>query len=113
MGEDKLGNKYFEIPANPSIGKRRNSRYFEPKVKDRFDQDLPSEWESWLRNRRENPPTLEEINRNHEILELTRKNAAEKGYIPKTAIQEKMGTFPRHEEYELMPGEKEDWKKEK
>lgn len=58
MGEDYLGNKYYEIPADPSRGKRKTSRYFEPPgERDRNDPDdhgheLTAEWESWLRGRR-------------------------------------------------------------
>lgn len=51
-GEDNFGNKFYEIPANPSVGKRKDSRWFEPKVKDDFDQEMAAEWEAWLRGRR-------------------------------------------------------------
>lgn len=52
IGEDYFGNKYYEIPPNPSIGKRKASRWFEPIHKDDFDQELSAEWEAWLRGRR-------------------------------------------------------------
>lgn len=52
IGEDYFGNKYYEIPPNPSIGKRKASRWFEPKDKDSFDQEITAEWEAWLRGRR-------------------------------------------------------------
>ena len=54
MGEDYYGNKYFEIAANPSIGKRKPERWFEPSGEDKeiFDQERTAEWESWLRGRR-------------------------------------------------------------
>lgn len=53
VGEDYFGNKYFEIPANPSIGKRKPERWFEPiGDPDAFDRELTGEWESWLRGRR-------------------------------------------------------------
>lgn len=53
MGEDYFGNKYYEIPANPRIGKRRHERWFEPSNdRDAFDRELTAEWESWLRGRR-------------------------------------------------------------
>lgn len=52
MGEDYFGNKYYEIPANPSIGKRKPSRWFEPPRKDDFDQERTAEWDAWLRGRR-------------------------------------------------------------
>lgn len=54
MGEDYFGNKYYEIPAQPQVGKRRAERWFEPSEKkdENFDRELTAEWESWLRYRR-------------------------------------------------------------
>lgn len=53
MGEDYFGNKYYEIPRNPALGKRKTERWFEPAGdKDAFDRELTAEWESWLRGRR-------------------------------------------------------------
>lgn len=54
MGEDYFGNKYYEIPAKPQIGKRRAERWFEPSsnADENFDNELTAEWESWLRHRR-------------------------------------------------------------
>ena len=36
-GEDYFGNKYYEIPADPSRGKRKPSRWFEPPGKPEDD----------------------------------------------------------------------------
>lgn len=53
IGEDYFGNKYYEIKANPGIGKRRTERWFEPSGdKEAFDRELTAEWEAWLRGRR-------------------------------------------------------------
>lgn len=52
MGEDYFGNKYYEIPANPAIGKRKPSRYFTPVDKEDFEQERTAEWDAWLRYRR-------------------------------------------------------------
>lgn len=57
-GEDHLGNKYFEIPADASRGKSKRSRWFEPPGEksmndpDDHGHELSAEWESWLRGRR-------------------------------------------------------------
>ncbi|CAD6998464.1 NADH dehydrogenase [ubiquinone] 1 alpha subcomplex assembly factor 2 [Ceratitis capitata] len=113
IGEDYFGNKYYEIPANPSIGKRKASRYFVPNRKEAFDQELTAEWEAWLRGRRDEPPTREELVRNLSIMEMKQRNAAElegsygekddKGQVlPKK--RETIGTFPKYNEYEIIPG---------
>lgn len=58
MGEDYLGNKYYEIPADPKLGQRKSSRWFEPPGKrdindpEDHGHELTAEWESWLRGRR-------------------------------------------------------------
>jgi hypothetical protein len=58
MGEDYLGNKYYEIPADPKLGQRKASRWFEPPGKrdindpEDHGHELTAEWESWLRGRR-------------------------------------------------------------
>ncbi|KRT81201.1 hypothetical protein AMK59_5907, partial [Oryctes borbonicus] len=69
-GIDYFGNKYFEIPANPSIGKRQASRWFVPPEKDNFQQELPAEWESWLRHRRKEPPAEKEVMRNYALMQM-------------------------------------------
>lgn len=51
-GEDYFGNKFYEIPKDLSKGKTKTSRWFEPVEKDNHEQEMSSEWESWLRGRR-------------------------------------------------------------
>ncbi|KAL1460681.1 hypothetical protein WDU94_012639 [Cyamophila willieti] len=114
IGTDYMGTKYFEIPADPQGGIRRPTRSFEPIVKDRFDQTVPPEWEAWLRGRRKEPPTEDEINKHLAIIKLKEKNAAElslkfpsKG---EASFQKKKGmeSFPSYKEYEQVPGTKDD-----
>lgn len=53
IGEDYFGNKFFEIPAESTMGKRKAERWFVPYGdKNAFDSELTAEWESWLRGRR-------------------------------------------------------------
>ncbi|XP_026477117.1 NADH dehydrogenase [ubiquinone] 1 alpha subcomplex assembly factor 2 [Ctenocephalides felis] len=112
IGKDHLGNKYYETPGNPSIGKRKANRYFEPTIKEKFDQELPAEWEAWLRNRRTEPPTEEEINHNLKIIEMKQKNSKlidEKFKTDKSGILQKPTTglesFPQYSEYQSFPGD--------
>ncbi|ODM86922.1 Mimitin, mitochondrial, partial [Orchesella cincta] len=94
IGKDNFGNQYFEIPADPSIGKRKDARWFEPVVKDNFMQEMPAEWEAWLRGRRKEPPTVEEVLRNQAIADMKKVNAAEleKEYNPEGVTQKKPET---------------------
>jgi len=113
MGTDVLGNKYYEIPPDPSRGKRRASRWFEPVIKENFEQDLPAEWQSWLRGRRETPPTVEEIAENTRIMLMKKENAAklEAEKKPSKSLEieaPKKGfdSYPNYgDDYEFHPGE--------
>ncbi|XP_053689758.1 NADH dehydrogenase [ubiquinone] 1 alpha subcomplex assembly factor 2 [Sabethes cyaneus] len=112
VGEDYFGNKYYEIPANASLGQRRNQRWFEPTTKETYDQEITAEWEAWLRGRRKLPPTPEELAQNLAIMKMKERNAAEldQKYGKPKDVQELekgrtgMGSFPEYEEYEVMPG---------
>ncbi|KAJ8736134.1 hypothetical protein PYW08_006790 [Mythimna loreyi] len=76
MGKDYLGNAYFEIPANPSVGKRKPTRWYDPPKQLDFQDPIPAEWEAWLRMRRTEPPTEEEIAKNLAIAQMKKINAA-------------------------------------
>lgn len=105
-GADYFGNKYYEIPADPARGKRRPSRWFVPPTKDDFEQEMPAEWEAWLRGRRTEPPAEEEVAKNLAIMQMKKQNAVEveKKAGKMTPMQKGMETFPKRPEYEIMPG---------
>lgn len=112
VGEDYFGNKYFEIPADSSLGQRRPQRWFEPTEKEAYGQEITAEWEAWLRGRRKEPPTEQELMRNLAIMKMKERNAAEldakfEKKKDVTELDKKttgMGSFPRYDEYEIMPG---------
>ncbi|KAK3590408.1 hypothetical protein CHS0354_008760 [Potamilus streckersoni] len=77
MGQDQYGNKYFEKEADPSRN-LRGSRYVLPPSKDLFQvPEIPTEWNAWLRKRRVNPPTEEEIEKNFLTMVRTQQRAKE------------------------------------
>lgn len=76
MGNDYIGNKYYEIPAQPSSGKRMPTRWYDPPKGQDFQDPLPAEWMAWLRQTRVEPPTEEEIAKNVAIAQLKKVNAA-------------------------------------
>ncbi|XP_077300647.1 NADH dehydrogenase [ubiquinone] 1 alpha subcomplex assembly factor 2-like [Arctopsyche grandis] len=107
-GTDYIGNKYYEIPADPSRGKRRPERWFEATTGESgFDNYKPAEWESWLRHRRSEPPTDEEIQKNLAIMEMKKTNAAllDKKFGKVNEISapndiKGMDSFPKYPEYQ-------------
>lgn len=111
IGEDYYGTKYYEEPPRAS-NPQRPPRYFVPVTKNDFEQEMPAEWESWLRYRRKDPPTQEEIESNYQLAITKKKNAemlAEKysseaanGDLPvrSTASQSTLpGNFPTYPDY--------------
>ncbi|KAH7641315.1 hypothetical protein DERF_001125 [Dermatophagoides farinae] len=106
IGSDHLGNKYFEIKNDPN----RNSktiRYFKSVNIDDWDE-LPPEWNAWLRMRRLDPPTMEESMRNLQRIQKFKKSSeiisskdigGRGGHEPQT-------NFPKFHEYEQNPGSK-------
>lgn len=114
MGEDYYGTKYYEEDIRNSR-RSKAPRYFVPVNKDNFEQELPAEWESWLRYRRKDPPTPEEIEASYQLAMIKKENAAkllEGNCSKKEASKEALpaqtsasqaansGNFPAYEEYE-------------
>lgn len=64
VGKDHLGNRFFESPADPARGIRLPKRWYVGASQDSWSNPLPPEWEAWLRYRRDNLPSEEELMRN-------------------------------------------------
>ncbi|XP_063818958.1 NADH dehydrogenase [ubiquinone] 1 alpha subcomplex assembly factor 2 [Pseudophryne corroboree] len=72
VGTDQFGNKYYVIPeqrtwTGQSIRARRTVEAVE---QDAYKYELghiPTEWEAWIRGRRKDPPTIEEILKNEQL----------------------------------------------
>lgn len=96
IGEDHLGNKYYEeIRSNSARGIHRYYR-----TKDHDDDDplknlvkVPPLWDAWLRFRRTDPPSQDEMIDNDQYYEKQQASAAKKPQI----IEDKVGQgkFPR------------------
>ncbi|XP_047511215.1 NADH dehydrogenase [ubiquinone] 1 alpha subcomplex assembly factor 2 [Pieris napi] len=108
IGKDYIGNVYYEIPADPSRGKRKPARWYDPPKGLDFQDPLPSEWESWLRMRRSEPPTNEEISKNLAIAETKKLNAdkleakrlADGGSLP-TTLERGPQSFPKYKDFHV------------
>lgn len=112
IGSDSQGNKYFEIPADPQGGRRLPRRWFVP-VDEETGVPTP-EWSQWLRGRRAEPPSNEEIACNEAISDLKKVNAekiAQKFQIPSpednaTEFQPNAKGFPDlSSQFERQPGQ--------
>lgn len=84
IGEDHLGNKYYEI-TKPNHPWRKHQRFFQTEGINYQDPsavadkcDVPPAWDAWLRFRRSDPPTVEEINESEEYFKFQQSLDAEK-----------------------------------
>jgi len=137
VGRDPYGNTYYQLPAQPQLGKRRPTRWYNTAETEKadiiakdlwagFDSNLPAEWESWLRFRRTEPPTDDEVLKSLAIAEMKKVNAAKLEMAraeelkaqgldpgpPKLQDHEKT-PYPKYEEFEIMPGESDDQKRDR
>ncbi|XP_025415653.1 NADH dehydrogenase [ubiquinone] 1 alpha subcomplex assembly factor 2 [Sipha flava] len=112
IGSDAQGNQYFETPADPQGGRRLPRRWFVP-IDEEIGVPTP-EWSQWLRGRRAEPPTNEEIIYNETIASMKKVNAeniAKKFEIPNsnndgTEIQQNAKGFPdMSDKFERQPGQ--------
>ncbi|KAM4706468.1 NADH dehydrogenase [ubiquinone] 1 alpha subcomplex assembly factor 2 [Discoglossus pictus] len=72
MGTDQFGNKYYYIPEQKTwTGQTiRRRRTVEPVHKSEYEYEpghIPTEWEAWIRGKRKDPPTIEEILKNEKV----------------------------------------------
>ncbi|XP_043102961.1 NADH dehydrogenase [ubiquinone] 1 alpha subcomplex assembly factor 2 [Puntigrus tetrazona] len=69
VGTDHLGNKYYYIPEQKSwtgqvIRPKRLVEAANPNYFEYMEGNIPTEWDAWMRGRRKQPPTLEELLQN-------------------------------------------------
>lgn len=113
VGSDAQGNKYFEVPADPQGGRRLPRRWFVP-VDEETGVPTP-EWSQWLRGRREEPPSNDEITYNEAISNMKKINAqniAEKFRLLSSNNKEIEGPKPNakgfpdmSDKFERQPGQ--------
>ncbi|XP_072243853.1 NADH dehydrogenase [ubiquinone] 1 alpha subcomplex assembly factor 2 isoform X1 [Leuresthes tenuis] len=66
VGTDHLGNKYYFIPEQRSwTGRLARAKRIvvvaNPKEHEYMEGNIPMEWDAWIRGRRKQPPSIEEL----------------------------------------------------
>ncbi|NWS41610.1 NDUF2 factor, partial [Probosciger aterrimus] len=74
VGTDQFGNKYYRVPKHETRAGQiiQERRFVEPINRQAYQYetgDFPTEWEAWIRKKRKNPPTIEEILKNESYRE--------------------------------------------
>ncbi|KAF7695522.1 NADH dehydrogenase [ubiquinone] 1 alpha subcomplex assembly factor 2 [Silurus meridionalis] len=82
VGTDHLGNNYYYIPEQKTWTGRgvRARRFVEASNRNEFEYlegSIPSEWDAWIRGRRKDPPTIEELLNNARYREQIKIKAQE------------------------------------
>ncbi|XP_077982062.1 NADH dehydrogenase [ubiquinone] 1 alpha subcomplex assembly factor 2-like [Glandiceps talaboti] len=81
VGTDHLGNKYYEVEKRTTKfgGERRKRRFVESGISyHEYEPGLiPIEWESWIRWKRGDPPTMEEVLRREKMTMVVKERAKE------------------------------------
>ena len=82
IGQDHHGNQYWEIPPDPKSGRHRPKRWYTNQVsghhdpsrvrdvQEGFDIEIPTEWESWLRFRRHDPPSEKQVMQGYALADM-------------------------------------------
>ncbi|KAM4615907.1 NADH dehydrogenase [ubiquinone] 1 alpha subcomplex assembly factor 2 [Polymixia lowei] len=69
VGTDHLGNKYYLIPEQKTwtgrmVRAKRMVVAANPTEYEYMEGSIPSEWDAWIRGRRKQPPSIEELLKN-------------------------------------------------
>ncbi|XP_029960823.1 NADH dehydrogenase [ubiquinone] 1 alpha subcomplex assembly factor 2 [Salarias fasciatus] len=82
VGTDHLGNKYYLIPEQKSwTGKHVRAKRMvvaaNPSEYEYIEGSIPMEWDAWIRGRRKEPPSVEELLKNESQREQIKVKAKE------------------------------------
>jgi len=100
IGADHMGNRYFEAerPNNP----RRFQRYFvNEKVKEMDILDaarVPPAWDAWLRFRRQEPPSEDEVQESEEYFRNQQEMAKERASRERKPQDDSLKTQKLHKD---------------
>ncbi|KAM9391707.1 NADH dehydrogenase [ubiquinone] 1 alpha subcomplex assembly factor 2 [Pholidichthys leucotaenia] len=82
VGTDHLGNKYYYIPEQRTwtgrvMRARRTVEAANPAEYEYMEGSIPIEWDAWIRGRRKEPPSMEEVLKNESRREEMKLKAME------------------------------------
>ncbi|KAM9810701.1 NADH dehydrogenase [ubiquinone] 1 alpha subcomplex assembly factor 2 [Neosynchiropus ocellatus] len=82
VGTDHFGNKYYNIPKQKTwsgrvVGAKRIVEAANPIEFEYVEGSIPTEWDAWIRGRRKEPPSMEEMMKNERSRQLVKLKAEE------------------------------------
>ncbi|XP_073322350.1 NADH dehydrogenase [ubiquinone] 1 alpha subcomplex assembly factor 2 [Pagrus major] len=74
VGTDHLGNKYYSVPDQKTwtgrvVRAKRMVETANPTEYEYIEGSIPMEWDAWIRGRRKEPPSVEELLKNESYRE--------------------------------------------
>ncbi|XP_019958266.1 NADH dehydrogenase [ubiquinone] 1 alpha subcomplex assembly factor 2 [Paralichthys olivaceus] len=86
VGTDHLGNRYYSVPEQKTwtgrlVRAKRMVEAANPTEYEYIEGSIPMEWDAWIRGRRKEPPSVEELLKNEsyrEQIKLKAKDVEEK-----------------------------------
>ncbi|CAK6950578.1 NADH dehydrogenase 1 alpha subcomplex assembly factor 2 [Scomber japonicus] [Scomber scombrus] len=82
VGTDHLGNKYYFVPEQKTwtgrlVRAKRMVEAANPTEYEYMEGSIPMEWDAWIRGRRKEPPSIEELLKNESYREQIKLKAKE------------------------------------
>ncbi|XP_056889575.1 NADH dehydrogenase [ubiquinone] 1 alpha subcomplex assembly factor 2 [Takifugu flavidus] len=82
VGTDHLGNNYYVVPEQKTwtgrlVRAKRMVEAANPSEYEYLEGSIPSEWDAWIRGRRKEPPSIEELLKNVSYREQIKLKAME------------------------------------
>ncbi|KAM7391457.1 hypothetical protein PAMP_022146 [Pampus punctatissimus] len=82
VGTDHLGNKYYFVPEQKTwtgrlVRAKRMVEAANPTENEYIEGSIPIEWDAWIRGRRKEPPSIEELLKNESYREQIKLKAKE------------------------------------
>ncbi|KAM8761481.1 NADH dehydrogenase [ubiquinone] 1 alpha subcomplex assembly factor 2 [Acanthopagrus schlegelii] len=82
VGTDHLGNKYYSVPEQKTwtgrvVHAKRMVETANPTEYEYIEGSIPIEWDAWIRGRRKEPPSVEELLKNESYREQIKLKANE------------------------------------
>ncbi|KAF7659719.1 hypothetical protein LDENG_00293930 [Lucifuga dentata] len=82
VGTDHLGNKYYVIPEQKTwtgriVRAKRIVVAANPTEYEYMEGNIPLAWDAWIRGRRKEPPSIEELQKNESYMEQIKMKARE------------------------------------
>ncbi|XP_033828297.1 NADH dehydrogenase [ubiquinone] 1 alpha subcomplex assembly factor 2 [Periophthalmus magnuspinnatus] len=99
VGTDHFGNKYYVVPEQKTwtgrvVRAKRMVEAANPSEFEYIEGSIPIEWDAWIRGRRKEPPSKEELMKNISYREQIKQKAQEVEERDQVLLEKEYGAGP-------------------